>query len=164
VPEEQDVHTDHDGYQREYIKYDGCLSSHGSCLQCATEWSKSGAGFNKHLTRHVLPVLRQEVARTGPEPVTSSVSGLLRDSAYLRQARCDRATKSVMNDRGRPLVATVNGAAISGFPAHATVRRCGGFKLDKRGRERRRRAASAVCGGSRLICEDDPVGSADARR
>jgi len=31
-------------------------------------------------------------------------------------------------------------------------------------RPERRRAASAVCSGSRLICEDDPAGSADARR
>ncbi len=28
VPEEQDVHADHDGYQREHVKHDGCLSSH----------------------------------------------------------------------------------------------------------------------------------------
>jgi len=25
VPEEQDVHADHDGYQREHVKHDGCL-------------------------------------------------------------------------------------------------------------------------------------------
>jgi hypothetical protein len=31
-------------------------------------------------------------------------------------------------------------------------------------RPERRRAASAVCGGSRLTCEDDPAGPADARR
>jgi hypothetical protein len=43
VPEEQDVHTDHDSDQREHVKYDGCLPSHRSCLLCATEWSKSGA-------------------------------------------------------------------------------------------------------------------------
>src|SRR5262249_45778408 len=28
VPEEQDVHADHDRYQREHVKHDGCLSSH----------------------------------------------------------------------------------------------------------------------------------------
>ncbi len=28
VPEEQDVHADHDGYERERVKHDGCLSSH----------------------------------------------------------------------------------------------------------------------------------------
>ena len=44
VPEEQDIHTDHDSYQREHVKHDGCLPSHRSCLLCATEWSKSGAG------------------------------------------------------------------------------------------------------------------------
>ena len=44
VLEEQDVHTDHDGHQREHVKCDGRLSSHRSCLLCATEWSKSGAG------------------------------------------------------------------------------------------------------------------------
>src|SRR6516165_12178171 len=32
VPEEQDVHADHDGYQRERVKHDGCLSSHPSFL------------------------------------------------------------------------------------------------------------------------------------
>ena len=47
VPEEKDVHADHDGYQREHVKHDGCLSSHRSFLLCATEWSKSGAGFNE---------------------------------------------------------------------------------------------------------------------
>src|SRR5215813_10924913 len=45
VPEEQDVHADHDGYQREHVKRDCCLSSHRFVLLCATEWSKSGAGF-----------------------------------------------------------------------------------------------------------------------
>jgi hypothetical protein len=49
VLEEQDVHTDHDGYQREHVNCDGCLPSHRSCLLCATESSKSGAGFNEHL-------------------------------------------------------------------------------------------------------------------
>ena len=28
VPEEQDVHADHDGYHREHVKHDGRLSSH----------------------------------------------------------------------------------------------------------------------------------------
>ena len=32
VPEEQDVYPDHDGYQREHVKHDGCLSSHSSIL------------------------------------------------------------------------------------------------------------------------------------
>src|SRR5215469_8412668 len=32
VPEEQDIHADHDGYQREQIKQDSCLSSHPSFL------------------------------------------------------------------------------------------------------------------------------------
>src|SRR5258707_11810910 len=39
VPEEQDVHADHDGYQREHVKHDGCLSSHPSFLLRAAEWS-----------------------------------------------------------------------------------------------------------------------------
>src|ERR1035438_3540457 len=32
VPEEQDVHPAHDGYQREHVKHDGCLSAHSSFL------------------------------------------------------------------------------------------------------------------------------------
>src|SRR6516225_7785331 len=32
VPQEQDVHADHDDYQREHVKDDGCLSSHPSLL------------------------------------------------------------------------------------------------------------------------------------
>jgi hypothetical protein len=28
VPEEKHVYTDHDGYQREHVKHDGCLCSH----------------------------------------------------------------------------------------------------------------------------------------
>src|SRR5262249_57428524 len=37
VPEEQDVHADHDGYQREQVKHDRCLSSHPSFLLRAAE-------------------------------------------------------------------------------------------------------------------------------
>jgi hypothetical protein len=42
VPEEQDVHADHDGYQREHVKHDRCLSSHRFVLLGATEWSNNG--------------------------------------------------------------------------------------------------------------------------
>jgi hypothetical protein len=45
VPEEQDIDDDHDGYQREHVEHDGCLSSHRYLLLCATDVSKSGAGF-----------------------------------------------------------------------------------------------------------------------
>ena len=45
VPEEQDVHADHDGYQRQHVKHDGSLSSHGFVLLGATEWSKNDAGL-----------------------------------------------------------------------------------------------------------------------
>jgi len=37
VPEEQDVHADHDGHHREHVDYDGCLSSHPSHLIRATK-------------------------------------------------------------------------------------------------------------------------------
>src|SRR6516225_10910741 len=42
VPEEQDVHADHNGYQREHVKYHGRLSSHPSFLLRAAEWSELG--------------------------------------------------------------------------------------------------------------------------
>src|ERR1035438_194671 len=32
MPEEQDVHADHDGYHREHVKHDACLPSHRSTL------------------------------------------------------------------------------------------------------------------------------------
>ena len=32
VPEEQDVHADHDGYHREHVQHDAYLSSHGLVL------------------------------------------------------------------------------------------------------------------------------------
>jgi hypothetical protein len=32
MPEDQDVHADHDGYQREHVKHDACLPSHRSTL------------------------------------------------------------------------------------------------------------------------------------
>ena len=32
VPEEQDVHADHDGYQREHVQHDACLSCHDLVL------------------------------------------------------------------------------------------------------------------------------------
>ena len=44
VPEEQDVHADHDGYQPEHVKHGDCGSSHRFVLLCATEWSKGSAG------------------------------------------------------------------------------------------------------------------------
>jgi hypothetical protein len=44
VPEEQDVHADHDGYQREHVKRGSCWSSHRFVLLCVTEWSKGDAG------------------------------------------------------------------------------------------------------------------------
>jgi len=40
VPEEQDVHADHDGYQHKRVKHDGCLSCHASFLLRASEWSQ----------------------------------------------------------------------------------------------------------------------------
>jgi len=43
VPKEQDVHADHDGYHREHVKHDGCLSSDPSLPLGAAEWSQSGA-------------------------------------------------------------------------------------------------------------------------
>jgi hypothetical protein len=30
IPEEQEIHTDHDGCQQHYIKYDRCISRHFS--------------------------------------------------------------------------------------------------------------------------------------
>jgi hypothetical protein len=32
MPEEQDIHADHDGYKREHVKHDACLPSHRSIL------------------------------------------------------------------------------------------------------------------------------------
>jgi hypothetical protein len=32
VPEEQNVHADHDGYQRKHVKHDACLSCHSLVL------------------------------------------------------------------------------------------------------------------------------------
>jgi hypothetical protein len=32
VPEEQDVHADYDGYQREHVEHDACPSYHGLVL------------------------------------------------------------------------------------------------------------------------------------
>jgi hypothetical protein len=42
MPEEQDIHADHDGYQREHVKHDGCRSSHRFVLLCAAERGKNG--------------------------------------------------------------------------------------------------------------------------
>jgi hypothetical protein len=58
VAEEKDVHADHDGYQREHVKHDGWLSSHGFVLLPAMARSKSGVGYTKTLAlaRHTLVV------------------------------------------------------------------------------------------------------------
>jgi hypothetical protein len=36
VPEEQDVHANDDGYEREHVKHDGCVFSHRFFLLCVT--------------------------------------------------------------------------------------------------------------------------------
>jgi len=51
VPEEQDVHADHDGYQYEHVKHDGCRSSHRFVLLGAAEWSKSDSWRSSPLRR-----------------------------------------------------------------------------------------------------------------
>src|SRR5215831_6922183 len=51
VPEEQDVHTDHDGDQREHVKHDGCRSAHRFVLLGAEEWSKSDGRRSSPLRR-----------------------------------------------------------------------------------------------------------------
>ena len=43
VPEEQDVHADHDAYKRKYIKNGCCLSSHRIVLLCGPDDGKKGA-------------------------------------------------------------------------------------------------------------------------
>jgi hypothetical protein len=43
IPEEQDIQADYDGYQREHVKHDRCLSSHRSFLVRAAELNQSGA-------------------------------------------------------------------------------------------------------------------------
>jgi hypothetical protein len=43
VPEEEDVHPDHDGYQRENVQHDRRLPSHRFVLLRATQRSKSSA-------------------------------------------------------------------------------------------------------------------------
>src|SRR5450759_2633283 len=40
VPEEQDVHANHDDYHREHVEHGGCLPSHDSFLLWATNRSK----------------------------------------------------------------------------------------------------------------------------
>jgi hypothetical protein len=51
VPEEQDVHADHDGHHGEHVKRDGYLSSHCLVLLCAQAWSKRTSGHEKRLSR-----------------------------------------------------------------------------------------------------------------
>jgi len=43
IPEEQDIHADYDGHQREHVKHDSYLSSHLSFLVHAAELGHSGA-------------------------------------------------------------------------------------------------------------------------
>ena len=75
VPEEQDVHADHDGYQREHVKHYGCLSSHRSCLLCATEWSKGSTG--KRCRAHQRRDSVWHAAAQGPAALTRSFYGCL---------------------------------------------------------------------------------------
>ena len=51
VPEEQDVHADHDDYQGDQLKHEGCVSSHRFVLVCAPDWGKSGADCTSPLAQ-----------------------------------------------------------------------------------------------------------------
>jgi hypothetical protein len=42
VPQEEDVHADHDAYHGEHVKHDGGLSSHCFVLVCAAELGERG--------------------------------------------------------------------------------------------------------------------------
>jgi len=66
VPEEQDVHADHDGYQREHVEHDGCLSSHRFVLLGATEWSKNGRLRWRCVRDDDLPILAKWEMDPGP--------------------------------------------------------------------------------------------------
>jgi hypothetical protein len=47
VPEEQDIHADHEGYQREHVGHHGCRSSHRFVLLRAAQRSKNGVRLHR---------------------------------------------------------------------------------------------------------------------
>ena len=53
VPEEQDVHADHDGHHRERVDYDGCLSSHPSHLIRAAKQRQTAWNWWPRLLKNV---------------------------------------------------------------------------------------------------------------
>jgi hypothetical protein len=76
VPEEQDIHADHDGYHRDHVKHDGCRSSHRFVLLCAAERSKNSVCLRR---------LRTAASRSGRR---SGRRGNLRVSRCTRGLRC----------------------------------------------------------------------------
>jgi hypothetical protein len=58
MPEEQDVHADHNGDQREHVQHDACLSSHHSTLilddRVAARWVAAGRQHVGRFPRNVI--------------------------------------------------------------------------------------------------------------
>jgi hypothetical protein len=90
MPEEQDVHANHDGYHHEHVKHADCPSSHRFVLLCATEWGKSGPS---------VPGYRRETS-----------------SATMSAADCRRVTRAtpcpahIESASMSPVVPTIGGA------------------------------------------------------
>ena len=101
VPEEQDVHADHDGYQREHVKHDGCLSSHRFVLLCVTEWEQERQP----------PMLANDPRRglvvlLGHLPSRSS-------SSRMQRSRCDASHRALLTS-SKPAPASCSQVAAGG--------------------------------------------------
>jgi hypothetical protein len=77
MPEEQDIHADHDGYQREHVKRDGCRSSHRFVLLCAAERSKNSVCIPRARPHHAARALiRSGLSRRRIKRVTGRLRRL----------------------------------------------------------------------------------------
>jgi hypothetical protein len=113
MPEEQDVHADHDGYQREHVKHDGCLPSHRCTLPVEDRVAATDdAAGRRRVGRFPLSV----IGEIAPEPRKSSrSSGGVLGNADAR-SRGFRSLPDATAQR-------VQSRAPSGGAWHAVIRR-----------------------------------------
>ncbi len=92
VPEEQDVHADHDGYQREHVQHDGYLSCHDLVLHDGVRQErrpKVTSALGQHVrSSHILYAERRPV-----ESHSHAADGVRRHS---RRAALRRTTTSMI--------------------------------------------------------------------
>jgi hypothetical protein len=69
MPEEQDVHADHDGYQREHVNHGACLPSHRSTLLLEDRVAATDVAGRQHVERFPNNVIGEIAPDPGKSPL-----------------------------------------------------------------------------------------------